>query len=1351
MVQPESAEILQLRQTTLNDPQYSATGGSAEPIAIVGVGCKLPGDISTVAKLAAALREGRDCITEVPPDRWDVEALYDPDPVALGKTYVRHGGFVADIDRFDAAFFGISDAEASRTDPQQRMALETVWHALEHAGQSADEMINSNTGVFLAMMNSNNYQQLKTAGEGLAGTTSYDAAGDAISIAAGRISHFFGLEGPCLTIDTACSSSLVALHLARQSILAGECDSAIVVGASAILSPVFHIAFSKMGLMSRSGHCKAFDESADGYVRGEGCVAVLLRRQSLAIARRDRILASIIGTAINHDGRTPAITAPNRQAQKKVICAALARAGVKPEEIGYIEAHGTGTPIGDPIEMGALVDVYGAQRRGQQPLYVGSSKSNFGHIEAGAGLLGVVKAALSLEQGTIFPSLHFKRLNSNIELGGAPLQVPVRTIPWSRGQRERLAGINSFGFSGTNAHAILREGPRSNDFAAAAARPCELVVLSAKSPVSLQELADQWIEFLKEDSPTPLRDIAFTAATGRAHLRHRLAVVSPSKDEVSEKLQFWRKGRKVTGLVVGEASSGRKLKAAFVFTGQGAQYAGMGQQLYESEPRFKTAIDRCSALMEPELGSSLVDVLFGSESAKFLANTRYVQPALFAIEYALADLLTDQGIEPEFVIGHSVGEIVAACVADLVSLEDAARFIVMRGRLMGELPHGGTMLAIDATAEQVEDWLQGKQAEASIAAINGPRSVVVSGTSTAVHQVGELAGAAGHRAKQLDVSHAFHSPLMEPILPKLAAAASSMRIRAPKIPVLSNLTGEFLNTEISSEYWSSHVRQAVLFHRGMCKIMESDCSIVVEVGPHPTLTPSITAAFETSRTRCVPTLMRDRRDVSHMLETLASLYARGAAVNFENAFRGAAYRRVSLPLYPFRRARHWLRTDQGFPRSSKVEPAAPSEAKIELHPLLGRVVSVAPHRTVYESSLAATEPWVDHRILGNTIFPGTAYLEMAARGFAAAKRLNWQSMQLRDITFERPLVLAYGTSKKVRTTFDSRQTNGSSDTGFTISAADGSAETYCRGRIAVATELAERASIEAERHRLRSPLQIGPFYGELRKRGFEYGASFSTIRELWLGGPGSGEAIARVTASPSESDAPGHPFTYTTMLDGGLQVFGAALRTLGESDQSCAFVPHSIRSVTLRNQPFAQLWSHVTVRLCGDPRSLLARIRVVTDAGTVLADIDGLELRPIGKFMLAKNEDAEAADSSISESRDQLLDRLCHLPKGRRVQVLAKWVMSEVTDILGQAAEDLDLEGLDPSTAFIEIGLDSLLITELQRRIQEKLDFRFKPMQGIDYQSAESLAEYILTEVLVMEPTASEAIKRTGSEDRTGA
>jgi len=1318
--------------------QQNPTGDTKEHIAIVGVGCHLPGNIARVEDLVAALREGRDCITEVPPDRWNVDDYYDADPLAPGKTFVRYGGFVADIDRFEAGFFGISDAEASRMDPQQRMALQTVWHALENAGQSTEGLMGSDTGVFLAMMNTNGYSQLKGTREGIRGVSGYDVMGDAMSITAGRISHFFGLEGPCVALDTACSGSLVAVHLARQSILAGDCDTAIVVGVNAILHPGIHIAFTKVGLLSRAGRCAAFDEAADGYIRGEGCMAVILRRHSAAIARSDHILANIVGTAVNQDGHTPALTAPNGQTQEDVMRLTLARAGIGAREIGYVEAHGTGTPVGDPVEMTALASVYGAGRSDQEPLFIGSAKSNFGHLESGAGLLGLVKAALSLDRQSIFPSLHFHRLNPSINLGGAPVRVPTATIPWPRGHRPRMAAVNSFGYSGTNAHALLQEAPLTEDAEAQwAERPCEMVVLSAKSSASLQDLADRWTEWLEQESDASLCDLAFTAATGRTHLRHRVGVVGRGKAEVREKLRSWREGRMPSGVAAGPATTRSKLKTAFVFTGQGAQYAHMGRQLYQMEPRFQEAIDRCAALMDSDLATPLRDVLFGPASADLLTDTSYVQPALFALEYSLADLLGYWGVEPDFVIGHSVGEIAAACVAGVLDLEGAVRFVVARGRLMGQLPRDGKMLAIEAPQEHAREWIQGKESDVSIAAVNGPHSVVVSGRAGAVDNLAKLALAAGKRTKELEVSHAFHSPLMEPILEELGAVAASLRISPAKVPLVSNVTGEFQNGGVSGRYWSSHVRQPVLFHQGVQRIHEEGCSVWIEVGPQPALTPSITAAFDRADMRCVPTLKRDRQDLAHIFEALSSLHVAGFPVRLEPLFQSSRYRRVSLPLYPFRRDRHWLNPEQ------PVEK--PVEVKADLHPLVGRAVSIGPRRAVFETTLAATHPWIDHRVLGATVFPGAAYLEMAARGFAAAKGDDWRSVVLRNVTFERPLVLAYRKPRKVNLTIEHLSANGSAESTFVISAADGSMEKYCRGRIATASADVEQVSRETELGRTESRLPIGPFYGELRKEGLEYGANFSTVRELWLGKPDSGEAVGRIAASAHE-ETDQHPFLNTVLLDGCLHVFGAALRTFSESGHRGAYIPASIQSITLRRQLPSQVWSQVSVRAKGDGRAAVARIRVLGDAGEVLADIEGLEL--LNKAGLAPAREGVSSATAakpvvdrVTESRDQLVARLRSLAREKRTDVVVKWLASEIKDIMGQAAEEIDFDHIDPTMAFLELGLDSLLVTELQRRIQEKLDFRFRPMQALDYQTIESLAEFILHEVLAIEPVPKAGAK----------
>ena len=1334
--------------------QQDRSNQSPEPIALIGIGCRLPGEISNKEGLLSALREGRDLISEIPTDRWSVDAFYDSDPLAPGKTYVRKGGFIEGVYEFDPSFFGITDGEAARMDPQQRVLLQTVWHALEDAGQTVDELANSNTGVFLAMMNTNGYSHIKGFLEGFNGINAYDAMGDAMSITAGRISHFLGIEGPCLTLDTACSSSLVALHLARQSILAGDCDMAIVAGVNIILHPAVHIAFSKLGLMSRAGRCATFDASADGYIRGEGCVAVVLRRESDAIARGDQIIASLVGTAVNQDGRTPALTAPNGRAQEKVIRTALARVGVSPNDIGYVEAHGTGTPVGDPIEMSAIVNVYGPGRSTDQELFVGSVKSNFGHIEAGAGLLGVIKTALSLHHEEIFPSIHFNQLNPNIDLGLAPVKVATKRIPWERNGSPRLAGVNSFGYSGTNAHAILQEPPSTfaspeengeieNGFFDTGG---EMVFISAKSASSLGDLVEHWIDDLEQNSNIPLHNIAFTTAVGRSHFNHRLAVTGKNATEIIQKLTSWRDGRLSKGMAQGQFFGKIKPKITFMFTGQGSQYANMGRDLFEIEPRFKASIEKIARIMDPHLGVPLLEILFGEEADDHLSNTRYVQPAIFAVEYALSELLAHWGVEPDFVIGHSIGELVAAVVAGMLNLDDAARFVVSRGFLMGSLPEGGSMLAIAASPDQVARWVEGRESEVVIATINGSHAVVVSGQGEAVSEIEEIAQTAGRRTKQLVVSHAFHSPLMDPILDDLIDAASDMRIFSPRIPIISNTSGDFFGDDVSPAYWSQQVRNAVRFYEGMEKIIDEGSSLIIEIGPQPALTPMVMTSFDLPELKTVTTLRKNKRDAENIIRSLSELYVNGIALNFDQLFWHPNYHRVQLPLYPFQREKYMIDLEGLFdvPPDEFVSADSPFANVLpdlgELHPILGKAVTRNSRKTVFENSFKTVSPWTDHRVLDSTVFPGAGYIEMVARGFAAISQASWKSMEIKDLSFESPLLLSYRDEKQISLKIE-HGTNGTGGAKFSISAADGSIK-YCHGKIV--PSLLETVSIQLEEEFANhaTDMHIGAFYGELRSRGLEYGASFATVRELRLGDSGSGEAVGRVSGLESIN---GHgPYTQASMLDGCLQVFGAALSTLDGMDQPGAYVPASVQSIYFSEEFPEQVWSHVAVNTNGSDQGVLATIRVFTDTGKLIAKFKNLELRRTIKFVSStRGKDTPAASThgnKIFQSRSHAVTQLLPLSKRDRVKLVSKWLTAEIKDTMGQAAERLNLDRLPPSTAFLEIGLDSLLITELQRRIQEKMDFRFKPMQGLDYQSIETMAEFILDDVLLSDLQKTEVV-----------
>ena len=904
-------------ESELPEPQIGEarqpTGYTSEPIAIVGMGCRFPGAESPEA-FWQLLHDGVDAIREVPSDRWDVDAVYDPEPGTPGKMSTRWGGFLDQVDQFDPRFFGISPREASRMDPQQRLLLEVAWEALENAGQAPDRLAGSSTGVFVGV-SSYDYSHLQFSDPER--IDAYAGTGNAHSIVANRLSYLLDLRGPSIAVDTACSSSLVAVHLACQSLRSGESDLALAGGVNLILSPELTVTFSQARMMASDGRCKTFDARADGYVRGEGCGVVVLKRLSDALRDGDTILAVIRGSAINHDGRSNGLTAPNGLSQQAVIRQALENAGVAPAQITYVEAHGTGTSLGDPIEVQSLRAVLDEGRPPDQPYLVGSVKTNIGHLEAAAGVAGLIKVVLSLMHEEIPPHLHLEKVNPYISLNGSPLEIPTGRRPWPRGEKPRLAGVSSFGFGGTNAHIVLAEAPvldtpeREEE---QVERTHHLLVLSAKSETALQALAQRYADHLARTSD-PVSDICFTASTGRAHFDHRLAVVTDTADTLHERLTSFAAGERPAGLVSGKVESRERPRIAFLFTGQGAQYPGMGRLLYETQPTFRATLDRCDDILRSRLERPLLSVLYPEqEDDPLLHQTAYTQPALFALEYALAELWRSWGVEPDVVMGHSVGEYVAACVAGVFDLEDGLTLIAERGRLMQALPQDGAMAAVFAPEEQIAAALEPYRDQVSIAAVNGPENTVISGAREAVQAVLETLRAAGVAAKPLTVSHAFHSPLMEPMLDDFEEEACRLHFEAPRIPLVSNLSGGILEPGLvpGATYWRRHVRQTVRFAAGMEAIAGYD--VFIEPGPRPTLLGMGRRCLPESRALWLPSLRAGQDDWQVLLGSLGALYVAGAEIDWDGFDRDYLRRRVSLPTYPFERRRYWLEPSERRPR-----------------------------------------------------------------------------------------------------------------------------------------------------------------------------------------------------------------------------------------------------------------------------------------------------------------------------------------------------------------------------------------------------------------------------------------------------
>ena len=903
---PVKRALLEIRELRTRIAELE--GAAREPIAIVGLGIRAPGGVHDADSFAKLLWGGVDAITPIPPDRWAIDAWYDAEQDTPGKMTTRFGGFLADVRHFDAEFFGIAPVEAASMDPQQRLVLQLAWEALENAGHAPAGLAGTRAGIYLGIANGD-YGRALFAHP--ASIDPYFSTGTAFSIASGRLSYFLGVHGPAVSVDTACSSSLVSVHLACQGLRLGECDLALAGGVNLMLTPELNVNFSKAGMMARDGRCKTFDAAGDGYVRGEGGAMLVLRRLRDALAEGDRVLAVIRGSAINQDGRSNGLTAPNGPAQEAVIRDALQSAGVSPAQVGYVEAHGTGTPLGDPIEVNALGAVLAEGRAPGAPLMLGSVKTNIGHLEAAAGVAGIVKTVIALQRREIPPHLHLKTLNPYIDWASLPVRVPTETTAWNPIDGTRLAGVSSFGFSGTNAHVILEEAPlQAAQQVEGPSRTEHVLALSARDPQTLQDVATRYIGVLSDagSSQPGLADVCFTANAGRSHFTHRVAVSGSTPEGMIEALTAYRAGGSHSRLATGSRGA-QPPRVAFLFPGQGPQYVGMARTLYDSSPVFRAALDECCDILDRLLPQPLRPVIFGEPGeTSVLDETSYAQPAMFAIEMALAALWRSWGIEPVAVMGHSFGEYAAACVAGALSTADAARMVVARGRLVQALPRNGAMIVIEASEEAVSSALQSYGGRVAIAAINGPANTVISGERVAAEEIARRFAAAGSRTKALRVSHAFHSPLVDPVLDEFEREIAGTQYAEPSLALVSNLSGRLADLALigRSAYWRDHMRESVRFADSVRALASQGVTHCIEMSPHPVLLGMGAECLEGAEVEWLPSLHRERADWTDLLAGLQRLYVCGAEVDWRGFDRGYPRKRLALPTYPFRERRHWM-------------------------------------------------------------------------------------------------------------------------------------------------------------------------------------------------------------------------------------------------------------------------------------------------------------------------------------------------------------------------------------------------------------------------------------------------------------
>ncbi|HEU5072662.1 MAG TPA: acyltransferase domain-containing protein, partial [Polyangiaceae bacterium] len=1288
--------FVQLRE--LRGELDAAEQRQREPIAIIGVGCRMPGGGSGPSGFWRVLRDGQDTVRPLPADRWDVQRfeatlrkLNPGGPSSIG------GGFLSDVFDFDAQFFGVSPREAQCMDPQQRLMLEVCWEALEDAGLDVGRLGGSRTGVFAGVHSqSSDYFLMQIGDPSL--VDAYSGTGTAHSVLSGRVAFTFDFRGPAISVDTACSSSLVAVHLACQSLRERTTDLALAGGVNLRLSPAFFLATSRMGTGSASGRCRVFDAGADGVVTGEGCGVVVLKRLSDALRDADPIWAVVRGSAVNQDGTSVGLAAPNAEAQKAVVREALQRAGVDAGSIGLVETHGTGTALGDPMEVEALSEVLGAAHRGRCAL--GAVKSNVGHLEGAAGIAGLIKAVLALKYETIPPNLHFERLNPHITFEGTPFFVPTTATPWPRGDAARCAGVSSFGWSGTNAHVVLEEAPRSKATARAttevepSASLAYPLVLSARSEGALRARAEQFATWLEgQGAAVPLEHLCWTAALRRQHFDWRLAVVGASHAELAGRLASSATEPRLAGFgkVMAEP------KVVFVFPGQGSQWVGMARQLMAGVPSFRVSLEACERAFRPFVDWSLRGQLLGTEATR-LEQIDCIQPCLFAIQVALAELWREWGVEPSAVVGHSMGEVAAAYVAGALTLDDAARIICRRSALLRRVSGRGAMVLLELGAEATRAYIGDMADRVSIAASNSPRSTVISGERAALETLMRAFERDQVFCRWIKVDVASHSPEVDPLAEDLRRELASVTSREVSVPIVSTVTGQHREQgPFDASYWFDNLRNPVRFADAVQTLLQSEHCVFLEVSPHPILLPSIEQCIsETRREACaLGSLRREQPEKASLLHSLADLHSRGVSVKWQAVFETSEPERrpCELPAYPWQHERFELPPSAQL--GATAEPAWPMLERSS-HPLLGlRVESSLDSGTfIWQSSLSLEQHAFlrDHQVGGLCVVPAAAYLDLAR---AAAAEL-WESdgLELEAVEFEQMLALSEGQTTTLQCVFCLDAADAGSFRVASRASKDsdqGAWVLHARGYVRASTKRSTTLEREAVLERCTGHRDAQEHYEFLRGFGLEYGPSFRGVESVHRGDHEALAEIRRPDGVGSTDEDGWHP----AVLDACLQALTAARPDTAPSTQREMWLPVRVDRMRVYGPLPERMWCHAVVHATENPSAQRASadLWLYDSDGQLVAEVLSLTSERLG----LPREDAELVDSWLYELawQEQPLGEPHDGPTG-------PWLVfadrSQVSETLIRALEQRGerVVRVVPAAAFRVVDADHLELDPLQ-------------------------------------------------------